>query len=391
MLLSTHSHTSHLLHCCFHSLLRLGNCLLCHGSGEVFVVPLVLNSLTMCAAVSEEAASDILVGAQPRIRCWTRARSSRCELVDTPTARRQQRVEDVARVGLQFPFRSERRGRGAPSVAMKWRDAVKAAIMHGPLPPDVTLDAPHWWLPGMPLLPPADHRAPVLLKRKRDVSAEPKTEPAKRAYRRTPDEAKLWFQDFHAYQARVHGKSLAYNLRRAKQLVLELFGPWHPTHSADGVTAAHLTSAADRPWTCHLSPFRVSRTSHMPSLAGSVSASPLGSTSTAVCCASSTSNSSPARNGRGSFCAACSSHGRSRRLAPAAGRARLTLPESANFCSCASSTCAIASKSHRIASGTWTRQLCASFQQASAGGPRGPSQPMSSPRAPSSRSRLLRT
>ena len=69
MLFSTHSHTSHLLHCCLHSVLRLGYCLLCHGSGEVFVVPLVLNSLTMCAAVSEEAASDILVGAQPRIRC----------------------------------------------------------------------------------------------------------------------------------------------------------------------------------------------------------------------------------------------------------------------------------------------------------------------------------
>ena len=68
---STHSHTSHLLHCCFHCGLRLGNCLLCHGSGEVIVVTLFLNSLTMCAAVSEEAASDILVGAQPRIRCWT--------------------------------------------------------------------------------------------------------------------------------------------------------------------------------------------------------------------------------------------------------------------------------------------------------------------------------
>ena len=177
----------------------------------------------MCAAVSEEAASDILVGAQPRIRCWARARSLSSELVDTATARRQQRVEDAARVGLQFPFRSERRGRGAPSVAMKWRDAVKAAIMHGPLPPDVTLDAPHWWLPGMPLLPPADYMAPVPLKRKRDTSAEPKTEPAKRAYRRTPDEAKLWFQDFHAYQARV----LAYNIRRAKHLV-ELFGPVAP-------------------------------------------------------------------------------------------------------------------------------------------------------------------
>ena len=48
--------------------------------------------------------------------------------------------------------------------------------------------------------------APVPLKRKRDTSAEPKTEDVKRA-RRTPDEAKLWFQDFHAYQARVHGKT----------------------------------------------------------------------------------------------------------------------------------------------------------------------------------------
>ena len=143
-------------------------------------------------------------------------------------------------------------------------------------------------------------------------------------------------------------------------------GRWHSTHSADGTTAAHLTTAADHPWTCHHSPFRVSRTSHMSSRAGSASASPLGSTSTAVCCASSTSNSSPAVNGRGSSYAACSSHGNSRQLAPATGRARLTLPESVNFCSCASSTCAIASKSHRIAYGTWTRQLCAWFQQADA-------------------------
>ena len=64
---------------------------------------------------------------------------------------------------------------------MKWRDAVKAAIMHGPLPSDVTLDAPHWWQPEMPLLRPTDHMAPVPLKRKRDMSAEPKTDPAKRA------------------------------------------------------------------------------------------------------------------------------------------------------------------------------------------------------------------
>ena len=137
--------------------------------------------------------------------------------------------------------------------------------------------------------------------------------------------------------------------------------------------AAHLTTAADHPWTCHHSPSRVLRTS------------------LSVCCASSTSNSSPARNGRCSFFAACSSHGSSRRLAPTAGRARLTLQESVNFCSCASTTCATASESHRIASGTWTTQLCASFQQASAGGPRWPKQPTSSPRAPSSRSRLLQT
>ena len=149
---------------CFDCLHRSPNCL--------------LSLLIMCAAVSEEAASDILVGAQPRITVWNRARSSSSELVDTATARRQQREEDATRVGLQFPFWSERRGRGAPSVSMKWRDAVKAAIMHKPLPPDVTLDAPYWWQPGMPLLPPADCMAPVPLKRKRDMSAEPKTDPA---------------------------------------------------------------------------------------------------------------------------------------------------------------------------------------------------------------------
>ena len=80
----------------------------------------------------------------------------------------------------------------------------------------------------MPLLPPADYMAPVPLKRKRDTSAEPKTDPAKRTHMRIPDEAKLWFQDFHAYQARVHGKSLAYNIRRPKHLVAELFGPVAP-------------------------------------------------------------------------------------------------------------------------------------------------------------------
>ena len=97
-----------------------------------------LNSLIMDTA-EEATASDILVSAQPRIMCWAHARSSSSEVVDTATARRrQQRVEDDARVELEFPFRSERRDRGAPSIAMKLRDAVKAAIMHGPLPPRVT-------------------------------------------------------------------------------------------------------------------------------------------------------------------------------------------------------------------------------------------------------------
>ena len=152
------------------------------------------------------------------------------------------------------------------------------------------------------------------------------------------------------------------------------------------MTAANVTSAADHPWTCHHSPFRVSRTSHMLLRPGSVSASPRGSTSTAVCCASSTSKSSPKRNGRGSSHAACSPHGNSRRLTPATGRARLTLPESANFHSCAFFTCAIATKisQDRI----WN--LCALSHQASVGGPKKPSQPMSSPRAPSSGSRSLR-
>ena len=169
---------------------------------------------------AEVVASDILVGGQPRIRRWARARSSGSELVDTATAQRQQREEDAAR-GTAVP--PERRGRGATSVAMKWRDAVKAAIMHGPLPPDVTLDAPYWWQPGMPLLPPVDNMAPVPLKRKHDTSAEPKTDPAKRTYMRIPDEAKLWFVDFHACQARVHGKSLAYNIRRAKHQAIGEF------------------------------------------------------------------------------------------------------------------------------------------------------------------------
>ena len=174
---------------------------------------------------AETAADATLVGAQPRIMCWTRGRSSSGELVDTATARRRQRVAEADRVGLHFPFRSERRSRGAPTFAMKWRDAVKAGIMHGPLPPEVTLDVPQWWQPGMPLSCPVDHVAPAPSKRKR---VESETEPAKRAYMRVPDEAKLWFADFHAYHARVHAKTFAYSIRRAKQLVPDLFGPVAP-------------------------------------------------------------------------------------------------------------------------------------------------------------------
>ena len=71
-----------------------------------FVVSLFLNSLTMGTA-AEVVASDILVGAQPRIRCWARTRSSSSEVVDTATARRKQRVEDGTRVGLQFAQNDE--------------------------------------------------------------------------------------------------------------------------------------------------------------------------------------------------------------------------------------------------------------------------------------------
>ena len=61
----------------------------------------LLSLLIMCAAVSEAAASDILVGAQPRIMCWACARSSSSELVDTTTARRRQREEDATRVPIE--------------------------------------------------------------------------------------------------------------------------------------------------------------------------------------------------------------------------------------------------------------------------------------------------
>ena len=88
---------------------------------------------------------------------------------------------------MQFPFLPERRGRGAPM-------------------------------------------APVPLKCKRDTSNEPKTDPMKRAYMLVPDEAKLWFVEFHAYQARVHGKSLVCNIRRVlRELGIEFEPSRHRT------------------------------------------------------------------------------------------------------------------------------------------------------------------
>ena len=136
-------------------LLRLGDCLLCHGSGEKFASNCSPDPQLFDHGHSGRSRGFRHSGGRAATH---QVLSLSSELVDTATARRQQRVEDATRVGLQFPFRQERRGRGAPSVAMKWRDAVNAAIMHGLLPPDVTLDAPYRWHPGMPLLPLADCR-----------------------------------------------------------------------------------------------------------------------------------------------------------------------------------------------------------------------------------------
>ena len=91
---------------------------------------------------------------------------------------------------------------------MKWRDALKAAVMHGTLHMSLSMRRIGGNL-ECHCYHSADYMAPVPLKRKRDMSAEPKTDPAKRTYMRVPDEAKLRFVDFHAYQARVHRKTLA--------------------------------------------------------------------------------------------------------------------------------------------------------------------------------------
>ena len=76
---------------------------------------------------------------------------------------------------------------------------------------------------------------PVPLKRKRDMSAEP---PAKRTNMRVPGEAKLWFVDFHAYHARVHGKTTRLQPSPGEAAGAgALRARWHPM----------LTPAADRP------------------------------------------------------------------------------------------------------------------------------------------------
>ena len=144
---------------------------------------------------------------------------------------------------------------------MKWRDAVKAAIVQGPLPPDVTLDAPYWWQPGMPLLPPADYVAPVPLKRKHDRYAELRTDPAKHTCAYTTRRSCGSWTSTPFMRVSMARRSLTTCAGR-NIWCRSSSGPWHPTHFADRTTAAHpmLTSAADRPWTCHHSPFRVLRT-----------------------------------------------------------------------------------------------------------------------------------
>ena len=193
---------------CLNCLHRLPNCL--------------LSVLIMCAAGSEEAAaSDILMGAQPRIMCWARARSSSSESVDTATARRRQRVEDATHVGLQFPFRQERRG-FCPRCHS--RCAVLVAT-------------------GTPVLPPADYMAPVPLKRKRDTSAEPKRDPARSERTRahpTRRSCGSWTSTpvLRVSMARHSPTTFAGRSSWCRSSS----GPWHPTRSAGGMTASKPTA-----------------------------------------------------------------------------------------------------------------------------------------------------
>ena len=188
----------------------------------------------MCAVVSEVAASDILVG-----RTATHRVLGSCailEQVDTATA---------TRVGLQFPFHPERRGRGAPGVAMKWRDAVKAAIMHG-----------------------CHSRCAVLVATWNATATTGGQHGASAAGAQTRRSAEQLSERTCASPTRRScGSWTSTPIKRVSMASHSLTtfarrsiwcwsssAPWHPTHSADGMTAAHVTSAADRPWNCHHSP-----------------------------------------------------------------------------------------------------------------------------------------
>ena len=142
---------------------------------------------------------------------------------------------------------------------MKWRDAVKAAIMQGPLPRDVTLDAPYWWQPGMTLLPLADYMAPVPLKRKHDRSAEQKTDLAKHTCAYTTRRSCGSWTSTLIKRVSMASHSLTTCAGRSIWC-RSSSGSGQPTHFADGMTAAHLTTAAGSQWTCHHPSFRVSRT-----------------------------------------------------------------------------------------------------------------------------------
>ena len=73
---------------------------------------------------------------------------------------------------------------------MKWRDAVKAAIMHGCHSRCAVLVATR----NATVTTGGQHGASAAEAQTRR-SAEQLTDPAKRAYMRIPDEAKLWFVD----------------------------------------------------------------------------------------------------------------------------------------------------------------------------------------------------
>ena len=153
-------------------------------------------------------------------------------------------------------------------------------------------------------------------------------------------------------------------LRRAKQLVPELFGPVAPdTFRNSGAPNAY---CASRP-SMELPPFAISRLANLThAVAARLSLSvPSWQHVCRRVLRELDMEFEPSSQWTRKFLR--SDDGSSRRLAPAAGRVRLTLPESATSCSCASSSCAVASESRRIAYGTWTRQLCARFQQASVG------------------------